>query len=191
MIRLATVIETFEGPFLAHYGDSLLREGLTLPSTCPATWAMDCKSVGSGEKALVYLGRYLYRGVIAEKDILACDNGQVTFRYRNAKSGGAKRRTLPGPRFLALILRHVLHKGLRRARNFGLLHPNSKRLIALLQLLTGFDPQRALAAFKPRPPFTCPCCGAVMKIVRTRIPRRLARALPVRIAQGWQEAAVM
>jgi hypothetical protein len=42
---------------------------------------VDCKSVGSGEKALIYLGRYLYRGVIAEKDIVACDNAQVSFRY--------------------------------------------------------------------------------------------------------------
>jgi hypothetical protein len=38
---------------------------------------------GTGEKALIYLGRYLYRGVIAEKDILACTASQVSFRYRN------------------------------------------------------------------------------------------------------------
>ncbi len=55
------------------------------------------------------------------------------------------------------------------ARNFGFLHPNSKRLIALLQFLLGFDPNRALAWVKQRPPLTCRCCGAVMNIVRTRI----------------------
>jgi len=32
-----------------------------------------------------------------------------------------------------LVLRYVLPKGFRRARNFGFLHPNSKRLIRLLQ----------------------------------------------------------
>jgi hypothetical protein len=37
----------------------------------------------------------------------------------------------------------VLPKGFRRARNFGFLHPNSKRLIALLHLLLKFDPSRA------------------------------------------------
>jgi hypothetical protein len=42
---------------------------------------VDRKSVGSGEKALIYLGRYLYRGVIAEKDSVACDNAQVSFWY--------------------------------------------------------------------------------------------------------------
>jgi hypothetical protein len=45
---------------------------------------VNCKSVGTGEKALIYLGRYLYRGVIREKDIVACNDGQVTFRYRTA-----------------------------------------------------------------------------------------------------------
>ena len=39
-----------------------------------------------GDKALIYLGRYLYRGVIQEKDILKCENGMVTFRYRDSKT---------------------------------------------------------------------------------------------------------
>ena len=46
-------------------------------------YLVDCKAVGTGAKALVYLGRYLYRGVIREQDILACHNGQVTFRYQD------------------------------------------------------------------------------------------------------------
>lgn len=176
--------------FRAKLLDSLSREGLALPSRYPVTWVVDCKSVGSGEKALLYLGRYLYRGVIQERDILACENGNMTFRYRNAKSGRVEQRTLPGEKFLALILRHVLPKGFRRVRNFGFLHPNSKRLIALLQILTGFDPKRALALIKPRPPLTCSCCGAVMKIVRTRISRRFDPPLPIPKPQGL-EVAVM
>ncbi len=94
----------------------------------------------------MYLGRYLYRGVIQEKDILACENGQVTFRYRNAKTKRTEIRTVSGAKFLWLILQHVLPKGFRRARNFGFLHPNSKRLIALLHYLLGFDPRRVLAS---------------------------------------------
>ena len=138
---------------------------------------VDCKSVGSGTKALIYLGRYLYRGVIRENDIIACSDGQVTFRYRDAKSGTTIQRTVPGAQFLWLVLQHVLPKGFRRARNFGFLHPNCKRLIALLHLVLKFDPARALAWrvwVKPRAPFLCACCGAVMTIVRTRIRSLLA-----------------
>ncbi len=67
--------------------------GLTLPACYPAQWVVDCKSiasrlqvdcksvgkpVGSGAKALIYLGRYLYRGVIRENDIIACCGAVMT-----------------------------------------------------------------------------------------------------------------
>ena len=154
--------------------------GLHLPSHYPTHWVVDCKAVGSGEKALIYLGRYLYRGVIREQDILACNNGVVSFAYRDGKTGKMQRRTLPGAQFLWLVLQHVLPKGFRRARNFGFLHPNRKTLIALLQVLLSqgipslrdikFDPGRASDWVKARAPILCTCCGAVMKIVKTRIP---------------------
>ena len=143
--------------------------GLTVPLRAPKDWVVDCKSVGSGASALIYLGRYLYRGVIQEKDIVACKDGQVTFRYRDAKTGRREHRIVPGAQFLWLVLQHVLPKGFRRARNFGFLHPNCKRLIALLQVLLRFVPVRATDWVKLRPPILCVCCGAVMKIVRTRI----------------------
>jgi hypothetical protein len=157
--------EVFRAKMLA----AITSEGLALPEHYPHTWVVDCKSVGTGAKALVYLGRYLYRGVIREQDILACENGQVTFRYQNAKTKRTELRTVSGPRFLWLILQHVLPKGFRRARNFGFLHPNSKRLIALLHYLLRFDPNRLLASLKQRPRLSCQCCGGAMKIVRTRI----------------------
>jgi hypothetical protein len=156
--------------FRAKLLESLTKEGLPLPASHPRSWVVDCKWVGTGEKALVYLGRYLYRGVIQEKDIVACDKDQVTFRYQNGKTKRIEYRTVPGATFLWLILQHVLPKGFRRARNFGFLHPNSKRLIQLLHYLFKLDPNRALAWLKPRPPLRCRCCGAIMRIVRTRIP---------------------
>ena len=58
--------KVFRGKLLA----AVRQAGLPLPARLPEQWVVDCKCVGSGEKALVYLGRYLYRGVIQEKDIL-------------------------------------------------------------------------------------------------------------------------
>jgi hypothetical protein len=154
-------------------------EGLDLPASYPGKWVVDVKSVGSGEKALIYLGRYLYRGVLQEKDILACQDGQVTFRYRDSKSKQMRTRTLPGAKFLWLILQHVLPKGFRRARNFGFLHPNSKGLIAVLQYLVGLNPNQPRAGLEKRPQWTCRCCGALMKVVKTMIPRAFAVAIPL------------
>ena len=142
---------------------------------------VNCKAVGSGEKALVYLGRYLYRGVIQEKDIVACGEGQVSFRYRNAKTATMELRTVPGAHFLWLVLQHVLPKGFRRARNFGFLHPNCKRLIALLHVLLKFAPGRSMAWIKQRAPILCTCCSAVMRIVKTQIRSVFWAGIPVPI----------
>ena len=122
--------------FRAKVLDAFERAGLPLPVAVPTTWVVDCRAVGDGQKALLYLGRYLYRGVIGESDILCCDvQGRVTFQYRDARTGKMARRTLPGEDFLWLLLQHVLPKGLRRSRNFGFLHPNSVGAVRLLQLL--------------------------------------------------------
>ncbi|MGH8712186.1 MAG: transposase, partial [Burkholderiales bacterium] len=138
----------------------------------------DCKSVGSGEIAWLYLARYLYRGVIQEKPISACQDRQVTFRYQHRKSKKLRTRTLPGAKFLWLILQHGLPKGFRPAPNSGFLQPNRKGLIAWLQYRLGRNPNQAPAALEKRPPLTCRCCGAPMKIVQTRIPREFACAVP-------------
>jgi hypothetical protein len=165
----------FRGKLLA----AVTAAGLSLPSVYPKDWVVDCKHVGSGEKALVYLGRYLYRGVIREQDILACENAQVTFRYRHAKRNRWEYRTLPGAQFLALVLQHVLPKGFRRARNFGFLHPNSKRSITLLHFLFGMLLKRTPADEKPRPQFRCRCCGAPMRITGVGLaPRPRREAAP-------------
>jgi hypothetical protein len=155
--------------FRAKLLAAIAQAGLVLPKRYPDTWVVDCKCVGSGEKALVYLGRYLYRGVLQEKDIIACGNGQVTFRYQNSKTRKRETRTLAGADFLWLLMQHVLPKGFRRARNFGFLHPNSKRLIQLLHYLLKIDPGLSMSWLRTRPPLTCRCCGGEMKIVRTRI----------------------
>jgi hypothetical protein len=161
---------------------AIRTEGLALPDRYPEKWVVDVKSVGSGDKALVYLGRYLYKGVIQEKDIIACRDGKVTFRYQDSKTKKMQTQTLPGAKFLWLILQHVLPKGFRRARNFGFLHPNSKRLIGLLQYLLGVNPNQALAWLRKRPTFTCSCCGGDMRIVKTRLSPFL-RSLAMTICQ--------
>lgn len=162
--------------FRAKLLAALKREGLSLPASLPPTWVVDCKRVGNGDKALVYLGRYLYRGVIREADLLACDtcgNGQVSFRYRDSQSGQMKVRTLSGADFLNLLLQHVLPKGFRRARNYGFLHPNKKGLIALLHWVLRIAPRPP--ADTSRPPLLCPCCGSPMQILRRRIPPATVR----------------
>jgi len=146
--------------FRAKWFEAMRELGWSVKASLPKQWVVDCKHVGNGAKALLYLGRYLYRGVLPEKNILRCENGQVTFAYTdNTKT--RRTRTLPGADFLWLLLRHVLPKGFRRSRDYGFLHGNRKWLIQLLHLVLRFIPPQP----PERKPLCCKHCGGVVSVV--------------------------
>ncbi|MDF1581632.1 MAG: IS91 family transposase [Desulfuromonadales bacterium] len=154
--------------FRAKFLDAVNRAELKLPVDVPEKWVVDCQHVGTGLPALKYLSRYLYRGVIAEKNILSCRTGQVSFRYADSATGQTCTRTLPGEDFLWLVLQHVLPRGFRRVRDYGFLHGNAKRLLGLVQLILRVMLEPIPP--RPRPVFKCPLCKAVMEITAFRRP---------------------
>jgi hypothetical protein len=83
-------------------------------------------AVSSGQKTLVYLRRYLYRGVLPEKSFDANRDGKVTLYYQNCDTRKMETHTLSRVEFLHKILLHILPDEFRRARNVGFLHPNCK-----------------------------------------------------------------
>ena len=123
--------------------------------------------------------------MIQERDILRCEEGQVTFRYRDSGTGKHTLHSVSGAHFLWLVLQHVLPKGFRRSRNFGLAHPNCKQRqrLTLLRMglkpsamalcTSGMQPSAQPSSVQPplseRPKLQCRCCGSAMVIVRRRI----------------------
>jgi len=152
--------------FRARFLEALKNAGLSIPENVPKEWVVDCKHVGSGITALKYLSRYLYRGVISEKNIITNQNSRVTFKYIESKTGNTRYRTLKGEDFLNLILQHVLPKGFRRVRDYGFLHGNAKKMLSLVQLILHVFIK--MIEHRPRPVFKCPCCKAPMRIVGFR-----------------------
>jgi hypothetical protein len=145
--------------FRAKWLASMAERGWRVKARLPDKWVVDCKQVGNGDKALIYLGRYLYRGVLPEKNILRCENGQVTFRYTDNQRR-TRTRTLAGADFLWLLLKHVLPKSFRRSRDYGFLHGNRKQLIQLLHLvLRVIAPPR-----RPKVPRCCHECGGTVRL---------------------------
>jgi hypothetical protein len=157
--------------FRAKWFDAMRLHGLHCDENLPDQWVVHCKQVGRGEKALAYLGRYLYRGVLPEKNIIADRDGKVSFCYVDNK-GKRQIRTLPGGEFLWLLLRHVLPRRFRRVRDFGLLHANARRLIQMLQLVLHMHvpPPQPIPA---RPEVICDRCGQVMTILARMVTTNL------------------
>ncbi|MFC1863324.1 transposase [Thermodesulfobacteriota bacterium] len=154
--------------FRARLLDELNNAGFSIPDKVPKKWVADCKYVGTGITALKYLARYLYRGVISEKNIIANRDGKITFKYIDSRTKNIQYRTMDGEDFLKLILQHVLPKGFRRVRDYGFLHSNANKLLHLVQVILRVVidkiPQR------PRPAFKCARCKSQMSIIKIRKP---------------------
>jgi len=145
---------------------------LDLPDDIPPRWVAHCTRVGNGAPALKYLARYLYRGVVRERDIVHFDRAQrlVTVRYHDAKAEAWRTRTLALVEFLFQLMVHVLPPGLRRVREYGVLHHNARRLRALLQLL--LHVRLPPPGDHRRPPMCCPQCATPLRFVRFHPPVR-------------------
>ena len=141
---------------------AIRQSGLTPPKT-PKQWVAQCKRVGRGLPALKYLSRYLYRGVISNRNILGDDGTYVTFQYKDSDTGEMKTRRCRGEDFIALVLQHTLPKGFRRSRDYGFLHGNAKRILRIVQWVLQVSIPKIEAAQRPR--FMCRHCRTPMSIV--------------------------
>jgi Putative transposase/Transposase zinc-binding domain len=102
---------------------------------------------GGPQQVLAYLGRYTHRVAIANSRLLACENGQVRFRWKDYRAQNkSKTMMLTADEFMRRFLLHVLPKGFRRIRHYGFL-ANACRAIKLASIRAALDaPQRPQAA---------------------------------------------
>lgn len=125
------------------------------------------------QQALRYLGQYVYRVAISDHRLVAVTGSQVTFRTR-----GTRTCTLSRKEFTRRLLLHVLPRGLRKVRHYGLYAPaNAKRCAVARELVTGAPPTASPSPSPPSSPATpstsapaapartCPRCGAPLVVV--------------------------
>ena len=158
--------------FRAKFLTRMREQGFALPDAIPRDWVAQCEYVGRGDTALTYLARYLYRGVLRERNIVAYDGEQVTFRYQNSETQRGETLTEPAARFLWRVLQHVLPKGLRLAREYGFLHSGARKTLHRLQLLLYVTLPSTGTVGPPRKQRACPCCGQPMNLTFWRRPSR-------------------
>ena len=91
-------------------------------------WVVYAKQpLGGPAQVLEYLGRYTHRVAISNERIVAVDDREVRFRVRAQTSGPTKRTlALPAQTFIDRFLLHVLPKGFKRIRHYGILGPAGK-----------------------------------------------------------------
>ena len=150
--------------------DQAPREIWTTP------WVVHCQHAGRGQKVLDYLGRYIFRVAIANSSLERIQDGQVTFRYRDNRTQHIRRVTLAGVAFLQRFLQHVLPRGCRKVRYYGIWSPTCRRQLDQARaILTGPQPAPTEPApLTPTPPpapvdpspMRCPLCrtGTLIRV---------------------------
>ena len=141
-------------------------------------WVVYAKEPFAGpEQVLRYLSRYTHRIAISNRRLLAADQNDVTFKYKDYRIEGPgryKTMTLATDEFIRRFLIHVLPKGFHRIRHYGLLANGDRAAnIARARELLAMPPPRPnppspSTANEPRVlPRPCPCCGGRMIIIET------------------------
>jgi len=161
--------------FRAKFCDALNSKAPELYRQIPAPcwkrdWVVHIKPVGSGEKALEYMGRYLFRVAISNNRILKLQHGKVTFRYTDYKTGKSKILTLDALEFIRRFLQHVLPKQFMKVRYYGFLAAASgKKLIKLRKLLylDGIPKTDTAGNEKTAKTLLCPLCGSQLLWIKT------------------------
>ena len=85
-----------------------------------------------------YLGRYTHRIAISNQRIVSCEDGKVTFTYKDYKDNEKiKEMTIDSIEFIRRFMLHVLPKGFMKIRHYGYLgNKNKKERLELCKELT-------------------------------------------------------
>jgi hypothetical protein len=142
---------------------------------------------GGADHVLNYLARYTHRVAISNRRLVALEQGNVTFRWRDSAHANKQRLlTLPVDEFLRCFLLHLLLRGFVRIRNFGFLANRQRASLLPLcfQLLQGsakISPVTASpTADHLHSLWNCPVCGDSMHTVeRLSAAQLLPRSPPL------------
>jgi hypothetical protein len=171
-----------------HFGAQIKALVLNCdPAVWRKKWGVNVQPFGSGENAVQYLGRDIFRSVIGDSRILSITDTHVTFRYKDRAAGNTTRKlTLSGIEFVKRYLRHVQPAKLRAVRYYGYHHPAAKKKRQRVQAAGGSNAEARMTNVEATPENQeqrsknaqpqCPCCQQPMIII--------ARILP-----GWKRGA--
>jgi hypothetical protein len=156
---------------------------LVPPKAWRRPWIVDSRPAGSGENALRYLSRYVFKTATGNRVLPRWPDGRLRWTYRESKTGKLAAIALEPQEFVRRFLQHILPRGFARVRTFGWLHPAAKvrgnRVRALLRqhpVLTAgekqtwepppdpTEPETDLP--KTSPPASVPLCPRCQKALR-------------------------
>jgi hypothetical protein len=100
-------------------------------------WNVGCQAAGSGDNALRYLSRYVFKTATGNRKVTLLPEGKVLWTYRQSKTRKFTSIKLESLDWMSRFLQHTLPRSFARVRTFGWLHPAARvranRVRALLR----------------------------------------------------------
>ena len=103
-------------------------------------WNVDSRPAGSGENALRYLARYVFKTATANRKVPRLPGGKLRWDYRDSKTGQPASLKLEPLAWMARFLQHILPRSFAWVRTFGWLHPAAKVRANRVRALLGQPP---------------------------------------------------
>jgi len=184
----------------AHRQGQLCLQGSLAPLEDPATWSIWLDTLATKEwvvyakppfggpgQVLKYLARYTHRVAISNARLVAIDDGEVTFRWKDYAHGNQQRlMRLDAQEFIRRFLLHLLPPGFMRIRHYGYL-ANRVRVQRLTQIRSLMSKPKgrynsaevAQAGHgSRRDAWLCPVCEVGHLVRIERVPPQTSRARP-------------
>jgi len=201
LFPVAAMKRLYRGYFMAQLKAKIERGELDLPPHFPIgraykkwknglyqkDWVVYTKKPFSGVKKVVdYLARYSHRVALTNHRIKNITDTEVTFEYKDYKDGAKKKlMRLKGEEFLRRFCLHILPKGFRKVRKYGMVSNASKKTdIPKARKALGFKLAISISNRKERKAIAlerlfgtdthrCPCCkNGEMKTIGILPPER-------------------
>ena len=175
--------------FRAKFRDALKQEAPELFAQIPNNvwfkkWIIHCKAAGNGNNVLKYFAPYIFRVAISNNRIIKLENDCVTFRYKDSKTGKWRTMTLNALEFMRRFLQHVLPRGFKKVRHYGLMSSKHKQTRARIKLIFGEVQTISASESTIKTPYRpqCPKCKHEMVFMMRLAPIHFhARASPDKI----------
>jgi hypothetical protein len=186
--------QVFRARFMALFTAWSRANGVVLPpaerkALFSKPWVVYAKAPLRGRgRIIAYLGRYTHRTGISDHRLQNIEDGGVSFTWKDYRDGGkVKLLRLDAPEFLRRFCLHILPRGYRRIRHYGILSNRRKR-----QWLGGGDPASAAVRIKAMDwqevsrvrlgydPRSCAHCGNLTMVTLRLLP-------PYRGPPPWQD----
>lgn len=173
--------QVFRGKFMSSFTDFMESSGMYVTSELKRDlyakdWVVYAKRpFGGASQVIEYLGRYTHKIAISNHRIKSMDGDKISFTYKDYRhESKTKLMTLDADEFLRRFCLHILPRGYRKIRHYGILSSRNKHLLKDLkqseipQTMTQ-EIAMAIPAIQPtkvHPWQKCPCCekGTMVRI---------------------------